>query len=400
MFAEPDPAALSPLGPEEYEATVEDLAVVFWVRRKWILKFWAAVVFAALILAFAWPSLYRSTTKVMPPQQGPSGANAALAQLGALVSLGGATQKNPSDIFAATLQVDPVANSLITRFRLQEVYSEKRLSDTRKELRDRTEIAVSKEGIISITVEDRDPKRAADLANGYVEELSRLTQSLAFTEASRRRLFFESQIGKAKEDLLQAELALKKTQQSTGLIMPEGQAKAIIESISQLRGQIVAREARLQAVRMFATANNPERLRLEQELGSLRNQLNKMEGSQKQSPGNVLLPTGDVAEAGLEYVRRYRDVKYQESLFEALAKQFEMAKIDEAKDAPFIQVLQKAAEPDFRSWPKRGLIVALGAGLGLFLALLAAFVAERGERVWMIAERRQRWAARLRADYR
>jgi tyrosine-protein kinase Etk/Wzc len=221
--------------------------------------------------------------------------------------------------------------------------------------------------------------RAAEIANAYVEELDKLTNSLAVTEAAQRRLFFERQLKQAKDDLTEAEIALKLTQEKTGLIKLDDQGRAIIEAVATLRAQIAAKEVELRALRSFATEQNPDYVRNQQQLAGLRAELIKLERSHTSGAGDILVPTGKVPEAGLEYVRKFRDVKYYEAIFELLAKQFEVAKIDEAKDAAIIQVVDKAIKMDRKSRPKRAVIAIAATSIGAFIAVVWAFLKEASE---------------------
>jgi uncharacterized protein involved in exopolysaccharide biosynthesis len=246
-------------------------------------------------------------------------------------------------------------------------------------LEDRSEIIAGKEGVISISVDDRSPQRAAELANGYVEELEKLTKTLNMTEAGKRRLFFEREVKMANEDLANAEVAFKQTEEKTGLILLDSQSKAMIGSLTSLRAAIAAQEVKVQAVRSFATAENPDLVMAEQELATMRAQLERVErGQGKRSVADV--PIEKVPTAGLEYVRKLRDVQYHEALFQLLAKQYEAAKIDEARDTLFVQQLDKAVRPEKHSWPKRFILVLVATILALLLAIVAAFYLENMER--------------------
>jgi uncharacterized protein involved in exopolysaccharide biosynthesis len=305
-----------------------------------------------------------------------------LAQLGGLAGAAGGALgiKNPNDLYVGMLKSRTLADSLIQRFELQKVYDAKTMFDTRKELDTNTKITSGKDGIITIDFDDKDPRRAATVANAYVEELYKLTQTLAVTEASQRRLFFEKQLALAKDHLASAEVALRQTQERTGLIKLDEQGRAIIESVARLRAEIAAKEVQLGAMRTFATENNPDYVMVGRQLGGLRAQLAKLEKTNTAGEGDIFVPTGKVPEVGLEYVRKVRDVKYHEVLFELLAKQYEIARVDEARDTSIIQVLDKAIEPEKKSKPKRLLIVILTALVVGFLAVIWAFVREAGER--------------------
>jgi len=259
-----------------------------------------------------------------------------------------------------------IADQVVEKFELRRVYGEERLSDARKELARKTTIAASRDGVISIEVEDKEPRRAAEIANGYIEGLRRLTVGLAVSEAAQRRLFFEGQLRKAKNDLIAAETELKRFTLDAGLVNPQGQIGLSVAAAASLRAQISAKEIQLSTMRTFATEGNPDLKRTIQELTGLRTELGKLEKATGGDKGDVMVPFGKAPEIGLEYIRRYRDMRYSETLYEVLAKQYEVARIDEAKDATLIQVLDSAIEPETYSRPRRLLI--------LFVALCAAGV--------------------------
>ncbi len=351
------------------EISLIDLAITLAKHKKVIIGAPLIVAVITAIISFIIPPTYTATTQIMPPQQ-QSGASALLGQLGALSSLAGASGglKNPNDLYVAMLKSCTVSDNLISRFKLQAVYETKFPSETRKALAKASVITSGKEGLIAVQVEDEDPKRAAAIANGYVEELQKLTQVLAVTEASQRRLFFEKQLFQAKQALGDAEISLKQVQEKTGLLQLDEQAKALIKAGAELKGQIAIKEVELGAIRTFATGNNPDLVRTQQVVGGMRAQLAKIE------TGSV--STSKAPEAGLEYLRKVRNLKYAETVYEILAKQFEMAKIDEAKEGSMIQVLDKALVPDRKSKPKRAMMVLLSAIATGFLAILYAFIKE------------------------
>jgi uncharacterized protein involved in exopolysaccharide biosynthesis len=356
--------------------------IVLAKRKSFILKFVGVAVILTTITVFLLPKTYTAKAKIMPPQQNQSmAATAMMNQLGPLAALAGQSVglRNPSDIYVAMLRSETVANALIDRFSLMGVYKQKLREFARKQLENATEIKSGKEGVISIAVEDRDPQRAADLANGYVEELEKLTKTLNVTEAAKRRLFFEREVKMQNEELADAEVALKQTQEKTGLILLDSQSKAMIESVTSLRASIAAQEVKVQAMRSFATTENPDLVLAEQELATMRAQLDRLErGGGKRSIADV--PIENVPTAGLEYVRRLRDVKYHEALFQLLAKQYEVAKIDEARDALIVQQMDKATRPEQKSGPHRLLILFNITLLALVVAIVAALSMEAMER--------------------
>jgi uncharacterized protein involved in exopolysaccharide biosynthesis len=319
---------------------------------------------------------YTATARIMPPQQGQSIAGAMADQLGGLAPLlsaagGSLGLKNPADLYAAMLRSRTVADNIVDRFSLMQLYKKKLREDARKKLISLTDVIANKEGTISISVEDYDPRRAADMANAYIEELEKLTKTLAVTDASKRRIFFEQQAKAASDDLAQAELALKKTEETTGIIQLDSQSRVMLEAYADLRAQVTAKEAQVQAMSAFATPENPDLMRAQQELAALRTQLARYErGGGGTAIGDVGLEK--VPTKALEWIRRYRDVKYREALLTLLLKQYEIARIDEGKEAALIQPLDKAVPPERKSGPHRSLIVL---GVTLFAGIIAVVIA-------------------------
>jgi tyrosine-protein kinase Etk/Wzc len=359
-----------------------DLLIVITKHKRMIAGVALASAAVAIIVSLFLPNIYTGTARLLPPEQRQSTAAMLLGQLGGLATLAGGPLgvKNPNDLYVGMLRSRTVADNIIARFELQKLYEEDTMVETRKELEGNTTITAGKDGIITIEFHNEDPKRAAAISNAYVEELDKLSKTLAVTEAAQRRLFFEQQLKQAKNDLMEAEVAMKATQEKTGLIKLDDQGRAIIEAAAALRAQIATKEIELRSMRTFAAEQNPDYIRAQQQFVGLRLELNKLERAQIAGGGNILLPTGKVPEAGLEYLRKFRDVKYQETIFELLAKQFEAAKIDEAKEAAVIQVIDTAVVPDRKSKPKRALIVVLVTVIAGFLAVVAAFLREARDR--------------------
>jgi tyrosine-protein kinase Etk/Wzc len=369
--------------------------IILAKRKFFILKFAGIAAVLSSVAALLLPNTYTGNAKILPPQQNQSMgamAAAALSQLGPLAALAGQGLgvRNPNDVYVGMLQSDSVANGLIDRYSLMSVYGKKLRVDARRQLADRSEISAAKNGVITITVDDRNPQRAADLANGYVEELEKLTKALNITEAGKRRLFFEREIKMENDNLAAAEVALKQTQEKTGLILLDSQSKAMIESVTSLRAGIAAQEVKVQAMRSFATAENPDLVLAEQELTTMRAQLDRLgRGQGKRSIADV--PIENVPTAGLEYVRRLREVKYHEALFTLLAKQYEAAKIDEARDALIVQQMDKATPPERKSGPHRLLIALTVTVLAVMVACVGAFWMEAMDQ----AKEDSQFAARL-----
>jgi tyrosine-protein kinase Etk/Wzc len=365
-----------------------DILLVLTHRRRMIAAVTMSAFCAGVLLSFLLKPKFTAKAIILPPQQQTS-SSALLSQLGSLSSMGGAAAlglKTPADLYIGILQSRTIADAIITRFHLRDVYQRKRLEDTRLDLKARTDIESGKDGLIQISVTDLEPKRASDLANAYVEELYEMNSNLAISEAAQRRVFFDQQLDEERKALAAAEEDLRTTQQRTGLIQLSGQAQMIIQTISRLRADIASSEVKMQSLKSFATDENPDVTRLQGEISTMRQQLAKLENDQQHQvhPGDIAMPAGRVAEDTLEYTRKYREMKYHETLFDLLSRQYEAARIDEAKSAPIIQVVDHAIPPDTKSSPKRSLIIIGFVVFGFASASVVAFAGHAIRRVQRI----------------
>jgi tyrosine-protein kinase Etk/Wzc len=364
-----DPSELQRI-PDEGGIDLIELATLLLRGKKTILRF--AIVFSlltAIVVYLVMKPMYMAEAIFLPPQSSPgSGMSQLASQLGSLGAIGGlAGLKSPGEVYLGILGSRTIADKMIERFDLQKVYKTKRLSDTEKRLKNSSKFILGKDTLITISVEDHDPKRAADLANGYLDNLRLQNGRLALTEASQRRLFFEQQLEREKNALADAEVNLKKTQEHTGLIIPAGQAQVQIEEMAQIRAQIASHQVELAALRQGATDQNPQVVRLQTQIVGLQQELQKLQSDPSQhQPGSVQLSTAKVPELALEYVRKQREVKYHEVLFELIAKQYEAARLDESREAPLLQVVDRAMVPDKKSGPPRMLLILAGCMLGAF----------------------------------
>lgn len=329
----------------------------------------ASFIFAA-ILAFTLPVRYTSSASFVPPSLGTGNAMASalagqLAAFGAGDLLGGA--KNSGDIYAGILKSRSVASKLVKQFDLTRLYKDKRESEAEKDLASDTSITIdAKSLIVTVSVSAKTPQLAHGLASAYMDALRETNGRLALGQSSQRRLFFEEQLAKEKNNLEDAEVDLKKTEEQSGLIAPIGQTEVQIRTIAETQAQIAARQVQLAALRQSSTEENPEVVRVQSEIVDLKNQLSLLQRGSGKGQFDTI-PTSKVPELQLQYVRKLREVKYHETLFETLAKQYEAARLDEARDAPVLQVLDVASYPDARSSPKRMLIMVGGVILGLFV---------------------------------
>ena len=361
------------------EINLMDLLLVIAKHNRLILKFTGSVALLAVVISLLMDNVYTAKVMIMPPQQSQSSAaSIMLSQVGALGSLAG-VDKSPSGLYIAMLKSRSVADYVIDRFKLMSVYKKKTYVATRKKLEDSVTMTAGKEGMISIEFDDTDPKRAAAIANGYILGLDTLVRRIAVTEAGRRRLFFENELKKSRDNLDAADLAMKNLQEKTGVISIEAQSTSILAAEANLRAQVAAKEIELSAMRGFATAQNPDVRRAEQMLVSLRAQLAKLEG---QSRGTKIeMPAKNkIPSMAIDYMRRMRDLKYYEGLLTFVSQQLASARLDEAKDAPVIQVVDKALVPEKKTKPKRALIVILATLMAFFMGVLFAFFKEASER--------------------
>ena len=368
---------------EEDEAPAVSLTeVLTWLgeSKRQIAAVTATIAIGALVVALLLPPIYTARASFLAPgSQQQSGSAAALAALGSLGGLaGGLAAKTPDDLYVALLKSDSVLRGLDAKFDLKKHYD----VDTHEALRRVVPgfIRVSadkKSGVISVEVDDKDKNFAADVANAHEAEVTKLLGRLAVSEAQLRRVFFEKQLQDTKENLVKAEQALRGVQEKSGVIVLDKQAEALITNAALLRAQIAEREVQLKVLRTSSTEQNPAVIRLNSELHALRTELSRMESAQGGSPGSAVdMPVGKLPEAAVDYVRARRELKLQETLLEGMVRQYEIAKLDEAKEGPTLQQVDIAQPPDHKSKPSRALIVLVSALVAL-LAASAAVVVRR-----------------------
>jgi tyrosine-protein kinase Etk/Wzc len=373
------PAVAPRENPDDEEMDLLELGRVVLRNKLVILKFAVVAAVLTAITVLIMSPYYTGEATFLPPNSMSSGGSGLMGQLGAIGMAGSALGglKDPAQIYVGILGSRSVADDLIKQFDLQKVYKTKKLSQTEKVLKAHTKILSGKDSIVVITVEDHDPKRAADIANGYLAALHKQNDRIALTEAGQKRLFFEQQLEKEKNSLADAEVALTETQQKSGMIQPGGQAQLQIETIAQTQAEISSREVQLAAMSQAATSQNPDVIRLHSEIDGLKEQLNKLENAGgKTGGGNVEIPTSKVPELTLTYIRKARDVKYHEALYELLLRQYESAKLDEARSAPLMQVVDYAVVPDTKSGPARTLLTLLAFIVGGLMGAIWVVVRE------------------------
>jgi uncharacterized protein involved in exopolysaccharide biosynthesis len=317
---------------------------------------------AAGILALGVTYLIRPTftaaTTFLPPQQQQGAAASVLASLGPLAGIAGAAAggiRTPADQYVALMRSVSVSERIIDQFKLMDVYDEQYRFDARKALGSNVRMSIGKkDGLITVEVDDTNPGRAAAMANSYVDELRRITGAIAITEAQQRRAFFEHHLQQTKDKLTAAQMALQASGFNPGAIKAEPRAAA--EGYARLRAEVTAVEVRLQTMRGSLADDTPEVRQQQAALTALRAQLARLEQS---SDGS-----------GPDYVGKYREFKYQETLFDLFARQYELARADESREGGLIQVVDVAQPPEKKSKPKRALTaIAAAFAIALMLAI-------------------------------
>jgi uncharacterized protein involved in exopolysaccharide biosynthesis len=366
---------------------------LLWEHRKFVLTFVLRGTLLALLIAFLIPATYESTTQLMPPD---SQAGTAMSMLAALsAGTGGATgsasggigmaadllgMKSSGALFVSVLHSDTVEDRLINRFDLRGVYWVKTYKSARKKLASRTDISEDrKSGVITITVTDRDPARAAALARAYVEELNHLVAELNTSAAHRERVFLEGRLKDVKEDLDRSSRDFSDFASKNTAIDIKEQGRAMVEAAAALQGQLIAAESELRGLEQIYTPNNVRVRSVQARIAELKRQLDKLGGDSSPEPNDSgseasLYPSiRQLPRLGVPYADLYRRVRINETVFETLTKLYELAKVQEAKEVPSVKVLDVAQPPEKRSGPPRLVIVIAGAMLSLCFAAIWLF---------------------------
>lgn len=354
-------------GIDGAEVSLADVLVALGEQKYLVLRFAVIAAVLGIMLSFILPPLYEAKTVIMPPQQSKSNIAASLAGLGNLGGVGDALGvKTPEEMYVGLLQSDSVADELINRFQLSNKFETKFVSTTRQTLAKKVKITSDKKtGFITVTVSDKSPQFAAELANGYFDGLTKLLDRLAVTDAQQRRVFFEHEVEKTLMKLSQAQIEFVNEQRKSGVISLDEQVASTIQTTANLKARVAALEVQLQSMRTYATEENPEVQRVTAEIREMHNQLATLEQG---NSGAILGKNQDVSSA-LANIRSYREVKYEEALLDEFRKQLELAKADEAREGPLVQQIDLAMPPDRRASPRRSFVVAICTLAGLFTGI-------------------------------
>jgi len=380
------------MGYEEEEINLLDYWRVIYKRRRLVIYATGAAMLLSVVVALVLPVYYAATAAILPPSEQPlfsfmpgQMGSTGLPDLGRLGSglLGKGTAV---DTWMDILRSQSVEDSLIKQFKLAEVYGTETIEGTRAALEGHVGVEASKGSVISITVEDRVPNRAAEMANALVMELDRVNRLTSNTSSSRMRAFLDKRLAESKIALAAAEEGLKAFQERNRAVKLDDQSRAVMEAIGSVKGQLMAKEVELQSMSSYATGDNPRLQIVRSEVSALRGKLAELErGSPAGS--SVIIGTDRLPGLGLQYARLIRDLKTQEVLHDLITQRFELARIQEAQDTPTVQVLDWATMPENKSRPRRTLIVLISTFAALFGSVMAAFVLES---LGLAAERARR----------
>ena len=355
---------------QEGEVNLMDLLLVLAKYNRLIIALTLLGAVLAVTYVMLATKIYTAKAFLLPPQQETQNATALLSSLGG----GGLAQlASGANLMLGVLASRTLADQVIQKYNLQSYYKQASLTGTRAALWDATSIKADKGGFITIEFSDKNPRLAAAIANAFIEELTKTNQKVALTNAARRRLFFENQVRMTRDNLAAAEVELKRMQEKTGIISLDRQSGIALQAVASIRAEIASKEVELSAMRGYATDKNPNYQRLQEVIAGLRTQLTKLEQTNTGREDSKV-STGKLPQIGLRYARALRDLKEQEAKFEYLDKLLEGARIDESKDAPLIQVVDKAVPPEYPSKPRGLLILIIFTLLGFILGVVMAFI--------------------------
>lgn len=379
MQQHPDTHSPDTPPPNSSSGLLDYMAVIVKHRRMISGIVLVAVIIAA-VYASLLPNIYTAKAMILPLETDKAGVGATLGQLGEVAGIAGLGLGGSSitDLHMTMLRSETVRDPLIERFKLMDAYKAKLRSEAYAALDRNIDISAGKkDGVITIAVDDKDPRRAAEMANASVEELGKMAVRLNTSSAGNNRVYLEERLAEARADLATAEDALKVFQSRNKAVSVTDQARATIDSVAQLRAQLAAQEVQLATIRRQFTESSQEAKNARTAISNLRAQIGSLEGA---GGGSSAVPSvGSMPRLGQEYARLMREFKIQETLVELLSKQYEVAKLSEVKDVSPFQVIQVAKVPDSKSKPHRMLMVLAAFIVSLFCSVYVAFVVENFE---------------------
>jgi tyrosine-protein kinase Etk/Wzc len=409
---QPDPSGPSGLpAPGQADGGFWEYFEIISKYRRFIGYTVGAAFMVSLVISFLIPKTYMASARILAPQESGQGLASLIAGADdSLVGLAAALngKPTPATLFVGILKSRSVADAMNEKFDLKALYNARYVEDVYAELADHSIIEASKrDPLITIAVKDRDPKRAADMANAYVDILNRLNRRLSTTQGKRKRIFLEGRLKEIRADLERSESDLKAFQEKYHLVAVEVQAKAVIEGAAEIKGQIVAAQTELEVYKQFGTEKQVEAVMLKARIEELQKQLRALEqgepratggsgASKAGNPSGFSIPFDDLPRLSMELMRLTREAKVQEKLFALITAQYEMAQIEEARDVDTVQVLDPAAVPQKKFGPRRRAIVAASTALALMVSVFVAFLIEYTGGWYAIGARWPKIAHRLR----
>jgi tyrosine-protein kinase Etk/Wzc len=367
--------------PEKEKISLYSYLSIIVGYRRFVLLNFLGVCVAVAILSLFLPSWYSANTTILPPQREKLGLGLASSLAGGISEFGTSMSLplmvSPSDVIAAILKSRAVALAVIEKENLMKTYHTKTKENALRELFLHTEVKVTPEGLISLSFEDKDRVKAAGVANRFVEELDRVNRETNTSQAKNARIFIEERLVQTKEDLTKAEENLRKFQEENKAVSLDAQMKASIEEAADLKAQMVAAEIELNLLSKNMSPSHPQIQGLKSKINELKRQLDIWElgNPKEESEENKILdiPFSQVPTLSLKLARLVREVRIQSGVFELLTNQYEQYKIQETRDTPTIQVLDKAIPPERRSKPKRTFLVGLAGVLSLVTSVVFVF---------------------------
>jgi uncharacterized protein involved in exopolysaccharide biosynthesis len=343
----------------------QETVLKMWEERRYVLANILGAAALGLVLAIVFPPRYVSTSRIIPPQQVQSSLGAIMGQMGAIGFSGLGALRFPSDVYVQLLRSDTVARAMIDRFSLANHYKLDTFEDIRKRLESRSYIRGSRDGVVAIRVTDRESEMAASLANGYVEELYKAIQRLALEEATQRREFVEAKLIESKNELRAKEADFRAMQEKLGIVKVDGQVDTTYATMGALRGAVAAREVSLRALSSWATAQNPVYRNIEAEIAALKEELRKVEQSPSAQDPKFVIAAERAPELYMEYVRKLRELRFEEGLYQAMQRQYELIRMEETKDFQQFLVVDVARPATKAEFPTPLVIVLMSTVAGL-----------------------------------
>lgn len=368
--------------PNRDEVHLLDYLIILAKNSRLIIYTAAAVTVLTYLTLFLLPNKYTATARLLPPQQNLTMIAQTMEGLGAGMgggrSGGGAGGvpggllglKTPADLYVGMLTCNTISDRIIERFKLREHYGQKFLEDLRKKLAQRVKISAGKDGLITIDVTDESPQRAQEMANAYINELDGLLHNLSSQEANDRLVYLDKKRTETAHKLSKAEESLRKFSENSGVLQIDAQTRGMLEYIASLRASIDAKEVQLKVLREQATPFNYDLIKLETEVKGLKEKLSEAEAQESKHPktNDVLIASSKMPALGLEFLRLYREAKFQEQLYQLYSKLVELARLDLLSDFSLVQVVDRAIPPEKHS--NKRLLPALLAGAGACLLMI------------------------------